>query len=302
MSKGTIGVMSPGDMGHGVAGAIVEKGYRVLTLLEGRSEISLERAARAYMKDAGTLEELVAQSEVVLSIMPPELALSFAKDLAAATKVSGNTLIFADCNAVSPGTTMEIAAVMEEVGATFVKIGIIGGRPGKGSGPKFYASGPDTDKLAFLDGDGISYRPMGDDLTQAAAIKMCYAGLTKGTMTLHTLVLTAAELLGVSDELRAELETSQAWHWDSMDKRVPFYAADAGRWAGEMDEISRTFGDAGVTPNMHKGAADTFRLLDETPLREETRETLDKSRTLDQSVKIYADAARARKSGKKAAE
>jgi hypothetical protein len=80
------------------------------------------------------------------------------------------------------------------------------------------------------------------------------------------------------------------------------YACDAGRWAGEMDQISATFGAAGMTPNLHKGAADVFRLLDASPLSVETRETHDKSRSMQRSIEIYAETAREIKKANKAAE
>lgn len=302
MSNGTIGIMSPGDMGHAVAGVIDKQGYRVLTLLDGRSDLTRERAARSNMEDAGSLEALVGEADAVLSIMPPELAQGFAADAAVAMKSAGRSPIFADCNAVSPATTTAIGDEMAAVGAKFIKIGIVGPPPGPGRQPRFFASGADTSELAFLDSEKISYLPMGDDITRAAAVKMCYAGLTKGMMTLHTSVLVAAELLGVSDELRAAFAETQKFHWEAMNNRVPFYPADAGRWSGEMDQISETLGNVGVTPNLHKGAADTFRLLDETPLSSETRETLDRSRTLDQAVKIYADTVRNRLKKDEAAE
>lgn len=299
MSKGTIAIVSPGDMGHVVGRVIVEKGYRVITSLEGRSDVTHIRAKRAQIEDLGTFESLIGEAEFILSIMPPEYALEFAREAAKTMHNLGVAPIFVDCNAVSPATAIEIGLVMARVEANYIKIGIIGPPPGKGITTKFYASGSDTDLLQFLDGDGISFRPLGGDITRAAAIKMCYAAMTKGTMTLHTAVLTAGELLGISGELRAEISDSQEFHWDLMNKRVPFYAADAGRWAGEMDQISQTFSDTGISGNLHRGAADIFRLLDASPLGKETRETLDHSRTLDQAVKIFADTARSIKHDKK---
>ena len=74
-----------------------------------------------------------------------------------------------------------------------------------------------------------------------------------------------------------------------MKKRVPFYPTDAGRWAGEMDEISETFASTGLTGNLHKGAAEVFRMLDRTPLAAETRESIDKNRTLEEAIIIYAE-------------
>jgi hypothetical protein len=55
-----------------------------------------------------------------------------------------------------------------------------------------------------------------------------------------------------------------------------------------MEEIAATLESVGVTPKFHQGAADLYRLLDRTPFAKETRESLDRSRTLEQAVKVYA--------------
>jgi hypothetical protein len=65
-----------------------------------------------------------------------------------------------------------------------------------------------------------------------------------------------------------------------------------------MEEIAETFGSVGVTPLLHKGAAEVFRLLDASPLGAETRETQDKSLSLDRALVIYAETL----GGKRAAE
>ena len=55
-----------------------------------------------------------------------------------------------------------------------------------------------------------------------------------------------------------------------------------------MEEIAKTFEGANLTPRMHEGAADMFRLLAQSTLAAETRETADRSRTLDEAVKAFA--------------
>ena len=287
MPQLTLGIMSPGDMGHVVAGVLNRRGHRVLTLLEGRSELTRERAKRSSMEDAGSLDRLVGSASVVLSIMPPERALGFARDVAGAMAATGKAPLFVDCNAVSPDTTRAIHDAVAAAGGEFLKVGIIGPPPGGARPTRFYASGPAVDRLSFLDGDGIRLVDMGPDIARAAAIKMCYAALTKGKMTLHTAVLIAGEMLGESEELHAEFAASQNADWEAMNARVPFYPCDAGRWSGEMEEIAATFGGVGVTPNRHKGAAEVFRFLDSTPIASETRETADRSRTLAQALDIY---------------
>lgn len=74
-----------------------------------------------------------------------------------------------------------------------------------------------------------------------------------------------------------------------MERMVPRMPLDAGRWIGEMHEIAHTLEGTGVTPNFHKGAADVFELLVKTPIAQETRQTVDQSRTLKQALAIYAE-------------
>jgi 3-hydroxyisobutyrate dehydrogenase-like beta-hydroxyacid dehydrogenase len=286
MAAKTIAIMSPGDMGHKVGEYARGLGHKVVTALAGRSEITRMRAERAGFEDLGDLAAAAAAADLVLSIMPPERAEGFAREAAAMTGMD-NPPLFVDCNAISPVTTLSIQAMFEDAGLPFANASIIGSPPGGAQPTKLYASGALAKGLDILDGDGISVRQMGPDIVRASAIKMCYAGLTKGVMTLQTSVLLAGEMLGIYDELAAEFADSQKGHWEALDRRGPFLSANAGRWAGEMDEIAETLGAVGLTDNLHKGAAEVFRFLDATPLGRETPETLDRERSLEATMKIY---------------
>ena len=105
---------------------------------------------------------------------------------------------------------------------------------------------------------------------------------------MHTAVLLAASRMGVLPDLLEEFGTSQQATLEAMRGRVPRLPADAGRWIGEMEEIAASFAAAGVTSGFHDGAAEIFRLLAQTPFAAETRETLDTSRTLEQSLEVYS--------------
>ena len=143
--------------------------------------------------------------------------------------------------------------------------------------------------MEALDGKGIVVRSMGDEIGRASAIKMCYAAGTKGTSALYTALLTAAEALDISKELEAELRSSQPDMYRRMEGQVPTLPIKAGRWIGEMEEIASAFEHAGVTPRFHQGAAEVFRLLSETPFATETRETLDRGRTLNDTIQAVVD-------------
>ena len=285
-----IGLLGSGDMGHAVGRALKSHGREVVTCLAGRSARSRDLAAAAGIGEVADLDALVRGADLVLSIVPPAAALGVAGEAAAAIARTGAAPPYADCNAVSPASVRAIGQVIAGAGAPFIDAGIVGPPPGKGTPPRFYASGADTAPLEALDGQGIDVRPLGTEVGRASGLKMCYAGLTKGTFTLHTAVLLAARSLGLAEALGAELRASQAAVYARMEAMVPRLAADAERWVAEMEEIAATFEDAGLSRGFHDGAAETFRLLATTPLAAETRETLDPDRTLDEAVEIFAAA------------
>ena len=285
MGHQKIGILSPGDMGGGVGAALTEHGHDVITCVAGRSRETQARAERLGFRLAADLEALLAEADIVLSILPPEAAMGLARDVAAAMRRSGSAPPYADCNAVSPETARAIAALFEGTGAPFIDAGIIGAAPRPGGSPtRFYVSGETADLLDVLDGKGISVRRVGAEIGRASAVKMCYASITKGTNTLHTAAMTVADSLGVGETVRAEIDESLPSVMQHMRGTIPRLPADSGRWVGEMEEIARTFASAGVTPRFHQGAAEIFRLLDSTPYGRETRETMDTGRTLEETV------------------
>ncbi len=283
----TIGILSPGDMGSNVGRALNQNGFQVLTALQGRSQRTKELAHIAGIEDVGSLHTLVERCDILLSILVPERAVDVARETAAIISELGKPLPFADCNPVSPATALKMRDIIETAGGLYIDAGIIGTPPGRGEPPRFYASGPHESILGQLDGRGISVPLMGGEAGRASAIKMCYASLSKGTASLHASALIAAENLGIYDEFIAELEFSQERVLSAM-QGVNGLGAKAFRWIEEMEQIAATFGASGATPLMHKGAADTFRLVASSPIGDERPETIDSSRSLRATVQLLS--------------
>ncbi len=295
-SAATIAVIGTGDMGSAVGGALVRAGFRIVTDLTQRSAQSRALAASSGINDLGSLREVVRSADLLLSIVPPARAHSFAESAAAAMAATGARPVFVDCNAIAPSTVRSIAGLFAALGTPFIDAGIVGRGPTPGVQPptRFFVSGPaQRHKLLDLDVAGIRMIDMGEEIGAASAIKMAYAALNKGTDALHAAVLVAAERLGVRGELMRELELSQAEALTRMRSRVPYLAATAERFAGEMAEIATTFDAVGVTPLFHRGAQQTYEVLAATPLGMETRATLPEQRSLDEALAVFAATAKA---------
>ena len=289
MGLSTIAILSPGDMGHGVGMALGEHGYDVITCLTGRSARTRELAAAGGFRDVPSLEEMVRQADLIMSILVPAQAVGVARSVADALRSAGVSRPFADCNAVSPQTARNMAAIINGAGGDYIDGGIIGGSPARGARPNIYISGPSASLMDELDGKGAGFPNLGLEIGRASGIKMCYASMTKGTSTLRTAMLMTAQSLGLYDELVAELEHSQSGALSAMESGIPGLPANAGRWIGEMEEIAATFASVGVSPGFHQGAAAVYRLLAATPFADESPEEIDRDRPLKDVIEATVE-------------
>ncbi|MDE0941647.1 MAG: DUF1932 domain-containing protein [Alphaproteobacteria bacterium] len=288
MTRQIIAVIAPGDMGGAVGQALIKAGHDVITTLAGRSDESRARADRAGFRALADLDAVVGEAELVLSILPPAKAVELAGNVAAACSRTGARPVYMDCNAISPATTSAVGEIITGAGAAYIDCGIIGWAPGKGPQPtRFYVSGPDLAPSDVLAVDGIMVKTAGVEIGQASALKMLYAGLNKGRFSLFATMATAAEAMGLLDAFGEELAFSQKDTWTYMQSGISRLPADSERWWPEMDEIAETMEAAGVTGDFHRGASWILRLMAETSLAAETRETIDPDRTLAETLRIF---------------
>lgn len=249
-----IAVIAAGDMGSAVGARLAERGCRVLTSLRGRSAASRARAAAAGMADAS--DEEIAAADMILSIVPPGDALALAERLAPALAAASPKPLYVDCNAVSPQTVKAIGAAVEAAGAPFVDAGIVGGPPAAGYTPVIYASGAEAARFAALNARGLDIRVMDGPVGQASALKMCYAGLTKGLHAVGVAVIRGAIEAGIEEPFFAELASSQPMLLDYFTRRTPTIFVKAYRWVAEMQEIGDFLGGPGEA--VYDGAAALF--------------------------------------------
>jgi len=258
MAQTTIGVLHPGEMGSVVAACARQASARVVWTSAGRRSATRERATAAGLEDVGTLGDLVAASDVILSVCPPEAALDVARDVAAA----GFNRIYVDGNAVSPATTREIAQTIEGAGATFIDGGIIGPPPRKPGTTRLYVSGAGAPQVKALFGDSaLEVIVLDAPAGAASAVKMAYASWTKGTSALILSVRALAAIEGVEDALLAEWRTSQPQLIKRAEDAASGSAPKAWRFVGEMNEIAATFAAAGLPDGFHLAAAEIWKRL-----------------------------------------
>ena len=255
-----VAVIAPGMMGSGVGQRLVENGIEVRTALAGRSEATVARAKAAGM--VGASDEQIAASDIILSILPPGDALGLAERLAPALRAAAKKPVFVDCNALDPATVLRIARVVQETGATFVDGGIVGGPPKAGySGPKIYLSGEAAPRVAELTKYGLVMPIQPGPIGAASAMKMSYAGITKGFTALGAAMMLAASRAGTAEDLKAELSSSQPALFAWLTRQMPNMYSKAYRWVAEMEEIAQFVGEDPAARKFYEGAARLYERI-----------------------------------------
>ena len=245
----TIGLLHPGAMGAVLCSVLR---HPVLWDSTGRSAVSKQRAAEAGLDDVGSLDELTARADIVLSVCPPESA----DDVAASVLDTGFDGIYVDANAVSPATARRIGDRFDR----FVDGGIVGPPPTEPGLTRLYLSGEQaSDVAALFEGTAVEARIVNDEPGAASAVKMCFASWTKGTSALLLAIRALAEAEGVTEALLGEWATSLPELVARSEAVTAAVGPKAWRFEGEMREIAATFEADDLPGQFHLGAAEIYR-------------------------------------------
>jgi len=257
-----VAIIAPGAMGAGVGKRLTDRGARVIASLVGRSAATVARAGQAGMAAANDAE--IATADFILSILPPGEALALALHLAPPLTVSNAKPVYVDCNAINPATVERVATAIAPTGCPFVDAGIIGAPPkANDAGPRIYASGAAAPRLATLRQYGLDIRILDGPLSAASALKMSYAGITKGTQAIGAAMMLAATRGGSAEALLDELAFSQKDLLALLRQQLPMMPAKAYRWVAEMQEIAGFVGDDPAARELYQGAAHFYERIAE---------------------------------------
>ncbi|HYR80568.1 MAG TPA: DUF1932 domain-containing protein [Candidatus Dormibacteraeota bacterium] len=260
----TIAIVGAGEMGAAVGRRLRESGARAITTLKGRGAASVERVRDAMLEVIDDDDQLVAESAIILSIVPPGEAMVVAERFRSPLMRAAVKPIFVDCNAVSPATVRRIADSLAQTGCGFIDAGIIGGPPrpgGKGTGPRFYASGEHAHELTRVRAFGLDVGVVDGGIGAASALKMSYAGLTKGLIAVGATMFGAASRAGLAPALREELARSQPQLLAMLSAMIPAMHSKAYRWVSEMEQIAEFVGGNATGGAIYLGAARLYEQL-----------------------------------------
>ena len=248
-------LLHPGEMGASIGGVLVSAGHKVDWVADGRSVMTRNRAKAEKLRSQPSLSVALEQAEIVMSICPPKSALEVAQRVSQL----GFNGTFADCNAVSPTIACEISSLF---GSAMVDGGIVGAPPRVEGTTRLYLSGARASRVSSLFANTIvKTRVVSDEVGAASALKMCYAGYTKGSAALLLALRAAAQHYRVFDMLVKEWNDSLPNLAERSVRSALGSSRKAWRFESEMREIASTLATAGLPAGFHHAAAEIYSRL-----------------------------------------
>ncbi len=241
----TVGILYPGEMGAALAQLLRSRGVRTATTLKHRSQRTIRLAEAAGVVALDSLPELIRQSEVVISVVPPAAAEEVADSYCQYASLSPPSAVYVDANAISPELAEHLAEKLAGSGRSFVDASVNGlARTLTASGTLFL-SGGDADAVARLFDGGMRVKVLGREPGTASAMKMLLSGLSKGVCSLFVELALLAERRGMLQEMIEIAAEIYPGITTVAQRMIPTIPQHRVRRAEEMCELERTTQAAG---------------------------------------------------------
>jgi len=284
-----IGIISIGEMGFNWARLLIEHGVEVLTWGKDRSAVTRERAVNAGVRTVASMPELLAEADLIVSLVVPGAALKVASDVAESlSAIKGKRVLFLDANAISPMTAQEIGKVFTSAEVDFVDGCIIGSSAKLTQGTVTYVSGAEAEQIRQLEQSGFSVRILGPKIGQASAFKVIYAGLTKGVQSLMTELLVCARNSELDDQLIELFGERFPDVTKAAGRNIAALPVHAARRAQEMAELDRTFQHYGLKSEMAPAAQKVLESIAALQLGQASTDGTRKG-SLPETLKLFTE-------------
>lgn len=252
----TVAVLHAGQMGTIIGQQALKAGADVVWSVAGRSVATCRRAESAGLRRVADIDEVVAQSEIILAVCPPHAA----EEVAASVADRGFAGTYVEGNPISPRRIRTIARILAANGAAVVDGCVIGPAEPGPSGMRLYLSGePEStaDVTRAFELSDLRVLPLEGGIGAASALKLSYALSQKIGRALAAVSYALAEQHAVRGALRVEAEALTGNPLDDPDY-LRVVAPRGWRWAPEMAEISDALADAGLPDRLPLAAVDVF--------------------------------------------
>lgn len=248
----TVAILYPGHLGHALAKRHLARGHRVVTTLGGRSTATRRRAAG--LEVLGSLKDVVAVADVIVSVVVPAAAVDVARAVLGAAEGGHKRPLYIDANATDRKQMLEIDALLRPTGMRVTDAVIMGPAYDLARARLHLSGRHNAESIAVFAGV-LEAVPFSKRVGDASAFKLTSSSFLKAVAALLFEVAACARrqkcLPQMLDELR-RFGTLASF----IDEVMPTYASHAERRALELRSAANMAAEDGFEPLMVRAAAD----------------------------------------------
>ena len=208
-SMTNIGVLGFGEAGSAFAAALAGHGAVVRAFDPARDQLDIKLPQISLAGDVKitfcSLAELLASSEIILSTVTTDAALTAAQNC---VPNLGPQHIYCDLNSTAPALKLQLHELIQPTSAIFVEGAILGAIGVTGAMTKILLGGAYAEELSkTLSKYGLNTAPYSRDIGKASTFKMLRSIFSKGLEALMVEFLLAGKKAGLEDDLWQEVTT-----------------------------------------------------------------------------------------------
>ncbi len=244
-----------GEAGQAIASGLRDTGIETVAawdvLFAAPEGVNLKKAGEAMgARVASSAADAARGADIIVSAVTAASSLEAARSVE--PHLTGNPY-FLDINSVSPGRKKETEKLLDGK-ARYVDVAILAPiHPARHQTPVLLA-GPHAQAVMPLLIDELEMRGAiaGDEVGQAAGLKMIRSVMIKGMEALTLECFLAAKRYGIVDEVAASLKNNYpTLDWNKViEYNIERMASHGVRRADEMDQVAATLRELGVEPLM----------------------------------------------------
>jgi len=272
-----------GEAGQAIASGLRDTGIETVAawdiLFPAPEGASLKQAGETMgARVASSAADAARGADIIVSAVTAASSLEAARSVE--PHLTGNPY-FLDINSVSPGRKKETEKLLGSK-ARYVDVAILAPiHPARHQTPLLLA-GPHAETVMPLLIDELEMRGAiaGDEVGQAAGLKMIRSVMIKGIEALTLECFLAAKRYGIVDEVAASLKNNYpTLNWNKViEYNIERMASHGVRRADEMDQVAATLRDLGIEPLMASATSTCQREMGQIGKEPAVRKTLKEGR------------------------
>ncbi|MGI8559445.1 MAG: DUF1932 domain-containing protein [Solirubrobacteraceae bacterium] len=261
-----------GELGSSLAEGLAGSGrHRLRAYIRGwpkASESYERRLTASGTTPCASLNEAVADAEVVLAAVPATVSLQLAREAAAHLK---RDAVYADLATASATDKQAAAEVLGPQGVVYADAAVLGTVAVDGFRVPILVSGPGAAAIrSLLEPDGFRVTEIAGPVGQAALVKLLRSAYLKGRDALIVQTLLAARRYGLKEIVAESLERpGDRLPFDAIATRVLCSVAiHAGRRAHELEQVGEVLREVGIDPALARAGSQTLERIAALRLRD----------------------------------